>query len=269
MGAALQIPGYEIERRLGEGNMATVYLARGITDERKIVLKTIPLTAEIDREAIQRFMQEYKIIARIQHRNVIHLEERGFASDLAFIAMEYCSFGTLKERIRQGLELPEALYYLKQIAAGLGAVHDIGVAHRDLKPTNILFRQPRTLVLADFGVAKDLAHSDTLTQQGAFVGSLYYVSPEQISCQTSGPLSDLYSVGVMLFQMLTGKPPYLGKTAGDVMDAHLHAPIPKLPSPLRDAQPLIDGLLAKDPCDRFQSIKELSAGIEWTQTRAS
>jgi serine/threonine-protein kinase PpkA len=143
-------------------------------------------------------------------------------------------------------------------------VHAIGVAHRDMKPANLLFRDPTTLVLTDFGVAKDLSRSNELTARGSFVGSVYYCSPEQISRQDSGPLSDLYSVGVILFQMLTGRPPFMAKTAAEILDAHLHAPIPRLPAALSPIQPLIDGLLAKETFDRFQSAAELVSGISWT-----
>ena len=114
---------------------------------------------------------------------------------------------------------------------------------------------------------KDLGNAQALTARGSFVGSVYYCSPEQISRQDSGPLSDLYSVGVILFQMLTGRPPYTGETAAGVMNAHLHAPIPRLPAHLEVMQPLIDGLLAKDVGDRFQSTAELVSGIAWTAQR--
>jgi serine/threonine protein kinase len=264
----MQVPGYELERLLGQGNMACAYLARGLCDNRQIVLKIIHLNGQLDRGLLKRFIQEYNIIARVEHPNVIHIEERGFGSDFAFIAMEYCRFGSLKTRIKQGgTSVREALDFLRQIAAGLGAVHAIGVAHRDLKPANLLLRDSRTLVLTDFGVAKDLASAESLTARGSFVGSVYYCSPEQISRQDSGPLSDLYSLGVILFQMLTGLPPFMGKTAAEVLEAHLHAPIPRLPAPLATMQPLIDGLLAKDACERFQTTAELVSGIAWTAQR--
>jgi serine/threonine protein kinase len=261
----MEVPGYTIERLLGQGNVASAYLARGATDNRPIVLKIIDLNAQFDREHLKRFIQEYNIIARLEHPHVVHIEERGFGSDFAFIAMEYCPFGSLKTRIaKNGMHPIEALKFVTQIAVGLGAVHSIGVAHRDMKPANLLFRDPKTLVLSDFGVAKDLSSSIDLTARGSFVGSIYYCSPEQISRQDSGPLSDLYSVGVILFQMLTGRPPFMGKTAAEILDAHLHAPIPRLPTALSTLQPLIDGLLAKETYDRFQSAADLVTGISWT-----
>jgi serine/threonine protein kinase len=263
----VKVPGYEVERLLGQGNMASAYLAHGLADNRKIVLKITHLNSQLDRELLRRFMQEYKIIARVEHPNVIHIEERGFGSDFAFIAMEYCAFGSLKSRIKQGVKLHDALDLLRQIAAGLGAVHAIGVAHRDMKPSNLLFRDPKTIVVTDFGVAKDLGSPESLTAQGSFVGSVYYCSPEQIARQESGPLSDLYSLGVILFQMLTGNPPFMGKTVADVMEAHLHSPIPRLHASIAVMQPLVDGLLAKDPRDRFQTTAELVSGIAWTTQR--
>jgi serine/threonine-protein kinase PpkA len=264
----MQVPGYTIERLLGQGNIASAYLARGATDNRPIVLKIIDLNTSLDKDLLKRFIQEYNIISRVEHPNVVHIEERGFGGDFAFIAMEYCAFGSLKTHIaKRAISPPEALRLAQQIAAGLGAVHDIGVAHRDMKPANLLFRDPRTLVLTDFGVAKDLSNAAGLTARGSFVGSVYYCSPEQISTQTSGPLSDLYSVGVILFQMLTGRPPFIGKTATESLEGHLHAPIPRLPASMAVMQPLIDGLLAKETYDRFQSAKDLVSGIAWTAQR--
>jgi serine/threonine protein kinase len=263
----VQVPGYEVERLLGQGNMGSAYLAHGIADHRKIVLKIVNLTDQPGQEQLKRFMLEYNVISRIRHPNVVRVEERGFGADFAFIAMEYCPFGSLKARIKKSVPPLEALDYLRQITAGLGAVHAIGVAHRDMKPSNLLFRDPKTLVLTDFGVAKDLENQNALTARGVFPGSVYYVSPEQITRQDSGPLSDLYSVGVMLFQMLTGRPPFQGKTAAAIMDAHLHAPIPRLPQPLSIMQPLLDGLLAKELCDRFQTCADLASGIGWTAQR--
>ena len=263
----MQVPGYEVERLLGKGNMAAAYLAHGTADLRKIVLKIVHLTDQPGQEQLKRFILEYNIIARIRHPNVVRVEERGFGADFAFIALEYCAFGSLKARIKNGLPPRQALEYLQQITAGLAAVHDIGVTHRDMKPSNLLFRDPQTLVLTDFGVAKDLANRNALTAHGAFPGSVYYVSPEQISRQDSGPLSDLYSVGVVLYQMLTGRPPFQGKTAAAIMEAHLHSPVPRLPEPLSLMQPLIDGLLAKEVCDRFQTCADLVSGIGWTAQR--
>jgi serine/threonine protein kinase len=261
----MQVPGYTIDRLLGQGNIASAYLARGATDKRPIVLKIIDLNGQLDRDLLKRFIQEYNIIARLQHPHVVHIEERGFGSTFAFIAMEYCAFGSLKTHIaKRKISAPEALRITRQIAEGLGAVHNIGVAHRDMKPANLLFRDPQTLVLTDFGVAKDLSGVEGLTARGSFVGSVYYCSPEQISQQTSGPLSDLYSVGVILFQMLTGRPPFMGKTATEILEAHVHAPIPRLPTSMAAMQPLIDGLLAKETYDRFQSAQDLVSGIAWT-----
>lgn len=263
----MQVPGYEVQRLLGQGNMATAYLARGLTDNRPIVLKVLHLNGSIDRKLLRRFMQEYKIVARLEHPHVVHIEERGFGSDFAFIAMEYCAFGSLKAHIKHGVSPREALRLTTQIADGLGAVHAIGVTHRDMKPANLLLRDSQTLVLTDFGVAKDFSSSQSLTARGSFLGSVYYCSPEQISRQHCGPLSDLYSVGIILYQMLTGRVPYLGQSAAEVMDAHLNAAIPRLPPQLAVMQPLIDGLLAKDPAERFQTTAELASGIAWTNQR--
>jgi serine/threonine-protein kinase PpkA len=142
------------------------------------------------------------------------------------------------------------------------------IVHRDLKPANILLRDNATLAISDFGVAKYLATCEILTKDNAFIGTLYYISPEQISDRRVDRRSDLYSLGVILFEMLTGTKPFHGKAVSDLFRAHLSAPIPRLPPALTVYQPVIDGLLAKDPDDRFQTTDDLLAGLEWVEGRA-
>lgn len=262
-GLDVEIPGYIIERRIARGNMGEVYLARGDNDSELLALKILRLENEQNRETIQRFMREYLVISKISNPHVVTVHERGFGSNFAFIVMEYCEYGNLKTKLRSPIPPQRALSCLRQIASGLGAAHEIGVLHRDIKPANILFRDPDTLVLTDFGVATSLAGTVGLTMTNSIVGSLYYVSPEQITEDTCGPLSDIYSVGVVLYEMLVSKPPYTGTSLADIMEAHCKAPIPRLPQTLKTLQPLVDGLLAKDPDERFQSTGDIIAGIDW------
>jgi serine/threonine-protein kinase PpkA len=261
--AKIQVPGYRIERRLAQGSSAEVYLARGTQDSELVTLKIMKLQPNSDSLFLKRFMQEYSLLAKLTHPNVVRIHERGFGSEFAFIAMEYCPFGDLRGRIGAGLPPSTALDYLQQVAQALDAAHRLGIVHRDIKPANILFRSAEQPVLSDFGVAKDLESVALLTIEQSIIGSLYYVSPEQIARDQCDHRSDLYSMGIVLCQMVTGKPPFRGSTSNEVMQAHLNAPIPRLPPALAPLQSLLDGLLAKEPDDRFQSAEELLAGISW------
>lgn len=262
-GLIVEIPGYVIERRIARGNMGEVYLARGHDDSELLALKILRFENEQNRETIQRFLREYQFVSQISNPHVITVHERGFGSNFAFIAMEYCEYGNLKTKLRSPISPERALFCLRQIASGLGAAHKIGVLHRDIKPANILFRDPDTLVLTDFGVAKNLGNTASLTMTNSIIGSLYYVSPEQITEDACGPLSDLYSLGVVLYEMLAATLPFNGKSVADIMEAHCKTPIPRLSGESQDLQPLVDGLLAKKPDERFQSVADLIAGIDW------
>ena len=264
------IPGYTIIRKIGEGGMASIYLAEREDDKLKVVLKVLSMHSNLyEPGLLRRFMREYKLIAQIQHPNVVQIYERAFASSFAYIAMEYFSYGDLAERLKQAIDTRTAIDYLHQITAGLGAAHAQGIVHRDMKPANILFRSPDSLAITDFGIAKDVGSENLvrkqLTMDGELMGTLYYISPEQIQGAEADRRSDLYSLGVIMYKMLTGKHPFTGATPTDVFQAHLHAPIPALPPEFATLQPLLDGLLAKDPDERFQSTDDLLMGLNWQE----
>ncbi len=157
------------------------------------------------------------------------------------------------------------MYYLRQICEGLMAAHLHDVVHRDLKPGNVLFRGDDTLAITDFGIAKTLDEERSLTSDDVILGTPYYLSPEQVRDGQIDQRSDLYSLGVLLYEMLSGQKPFQGDNVAMLIDAHLHAPIPKLPQELMAFQPLIEGLLAKDPDERFQSAEEVLAAIDWVR----
>jgi len=257
------VPGYRIQKLIASGNNASVYLATGEGDSQLIALKLMRLDGPGDTNTLQRFMQEYQVIGRLEHKHIVRIFERGFGSDFAFIAMEFCRGGDLKGRIRQGVSAPQALTYLRQIMLALGAAHAIGIVHRDLKPANVLLRDPYTLVITDFGIAKDVESDTGLTAAKSILGSLYYVSPETIRHGEPDRRSDLYSTGIMLYQMLTGVVPFKAATVSGMLEAHLRTPIPRLPRELAALQPLVDGLLAKNPEDRFQTTEDVIGGIDW------
>lgn len=258
----LSVPGYTLIREIGTGGMASIFLAERHDDGQHLVLKILPFKAQENPVPFKRFMREYNLLRKLCHPHVARVFERGFASDLAYIAMEYFPAGDLKTRIKQSIDPAAAMYFLRQISLGLEAVHRIDVIHRDLKPANILFRDEQRLAITDFGIAKDTNASGDLTSANSLLGTAYYISPELITRQGLDKRSDLYSLGVILYQMLTGVLPYRGATPYEVFQAHLETPIPSLPSEISRYQSLVNTLLAKDPNDRFQSTAELLDGLD-------
>ncbi len=260
----VQIPGYRMLTKLAEGGMASVRVAERLGDGLKIVLKILHLGGSHDSELVTRFMHEFNLIMQLDHPNVVRVYERGFGHDFAYIAMDFLPGGDLKARMADGLTPNICLDITKQIAGGLGAIHELGVVHRDIKPGNVLIGDDQRMVISDFGVAKDLIGEYKVTTPGAVVGTPLYISPEQVNGSHVDLRSDLYSLGVILYEMLTGKRPFHGRTAEELMRSRLSAPIPRLPGNLKRFQPVIDGLLARDPDDRFQSTKELMMGLDWS-----
>jgi serine/threonine protein kinase/CheY-like chemotaxis protein len=258
--AVAGVRGYETLRRLADGEISTVWLARDRATGREVVLKVLRQVPDTGAERIfDRFLQEYELIARLRHPNVVRIHDLGVADDHAYIAMEYCGGGSLKRRIAAGIAPPEAFRLMRDMAGALGALHAAGILHRDLKPTNVLFRDDGSVALIDFGLAKQAALRAEFTGAGTIFGTPYYVSPEQGHGEPVDERGDLYSLGVVLYEMLTGQKPYTGETALAVIIAHRQAPIPRLPAALAPWQPLVDRLLAKARADRFQSVAELLA----------
>jgi serine/threonine-protein kinase PpkA len=259
----VNIPGYRIIAPIAQGGMTTIFLAQRVEDDLEIVLKLMFTRDQPDTPLLRYFMQEYALISKLNHPYIIKIFERAFAKDFAYIAMEYLPAGNLVARIRKGLMPDKALHYIRQIAEALGAVHNLSIVHRDLKPSNILFRQNDTVAISDFGVAHFAAGMSGIDETQVLIGSPSYMSPEQCKRRPVDPRSDLYSLGVLMFEMLTGAKPYTGRSIPEIIDAHIRAPVPRLPDELRQYQPLIDGLMAKDPAERFQSAGEFIAGLEW------
>jgi serine/threonine protein kinase len=251
---------YTIVRELARGEIATVYLARQRDADRQLVLKVLHQVADSSGgKILDRFLREYELIARINHPNVVRIYDFGVADDHAYIAMEYCGGGSLKKRIGAGIEPYEAYRLMREIAGALGVLHAAGILHRDLKPTNVLFRDDGTLALIDFGLAKQVALEAEVTGAGAIFGTPYYMSPEQGHGQPVDLRGDIYSLGVIFFEMLTGAKLYDGDTAMSVIVKHRQAPIPELPALLGEFQPLVERMLAKQASERFQSVDELLA----------
>ena len=254
----MEIPGYEIKRLIGQGGMATVYLAEQRSLGRQVVLKILDTSAGITAETVERFLNEGRIIASLNHPHIITIYDIGQAGDQIFISMEYVEGGDLKDRLLSKVFAPiEAIEIVEKVAAGLVAAHDNGIVHRDVKPGNILFRRDGTPLLSDFGIAKRLSNDFDLTSTGMFVGSPNYMAPEQ---SESGPIdgrADIYSLGVILYEMLTGSRTYVADSVIDVILMHKKAPVPKLPSGLEQYQALLNLMMAKARKDRFRDTRSL------------
>ncbi len=251
----IQINGYRMIRKLGEGGMAVVYLAEHLNSGQEQVLKILDTGVSTDPDFLDRFIREYGVISKISSPYVIGIHDQGFTNDHAYISMEYLPGGDLNERVRTGLSTAESIRIFRQLMQALTAVHAAGILHRDLKPHNIMFRADQSIALLDFGVAKEVNSRNNLTQVGIILGTPLYMSPEQCEGKVLDFRSDLYSAGVLLYVMLTGAAPYQGGSVRAVIYQHFHAPLPVLPPDLSHCQPLITGLMAKEPAGRFQSAQ--------------
>ena len=254
-------PGYSIVHIIGQGGQAQVYLAEREHDGLRVAIKVLDRTLRQDRVFLERFIREYKLIAKLENEYVAKIYDQGFSGEYPYIAMEFLPSGTLAARIREGLDSRGALRIASQVARALDAIHAQGIVHRDLKPANILFRPDGRPVIVDFGLAKDLGSSAALTAPGQLLATPRYMSPEQCLGRAVDARSDLYGLGVVFWEMLTGRKLYDNVGVAELVNAHVHAPIPRLPEHLKGYQPILDRLLAKNPDDRFQSGRELFAMI--------
>ena len=259
---ALQIPGYRVIRKINQGGMATVYLAIQISVGRIVALKVMNPLLNTDPAFSERFQSEATIVGQLSHPNIVSIYDIGQHQGLNYIAMDYLPNGSAHERMLKGINGDEALRILKQIGSALDHAHEKGYIHRDIKPENILFRSDDTAVLTDFGVAKGVGLSSRMTHAGTVVGTPHYMSPEQSKGLNVDGRADLYSLGIVFFELLTGTLPYQGDEAVTVALKHISAPIPKLPAPYAGYQKILDKLLAKSPDDRFQRGRDLVAAIE-------
>jgi serine/threonine-protein kinase PpkA len=255
------IEGYRLLRKLGEGGDATVYLAQPMAGGDVQVLKILRQERDGGMD-LQRFIQEFALLAQTEHPNVARIFRQDFSAGSAYIAMEYFPLGDLRSRMRQALDPGIALYYLMQIAAGLEAIHQVGIVHRDLKPDNVMVRQDGTLAIADFGVAKQVSMALTDTGAGDIVGTPYYLSPEQVLGEPVDARCDIYSLGVVAYEMFTGKKPYHASTARELLDMHVKAKTPELPAQLQRFQPVLEKMMAKDPAQRYASATALLDELE-------
>ncbi len=256
------IKGYRFIRKLGSTEHSGVYLAERESTHMQVVLKVLrQMPGQNDGiGAFDRFLQEYETIADMDHPNIVRIYDLGVGDDHAHIAMEFLGGGDLRNKIERGIPERAAVQYLRQIASALAAVHAKGVLHRDLKPGNIMLRKDGSIALIDFGLAKKARLEGEITDKGEIFGTPYYMSPEQGHGNGVDERSDVYSLGVIFYEMLTGKKPYKADTAMGIIYLHGNAPIPLLPTRFAQYQALLNMMLAKSRSDRLQSAAEVE---EW------
>ncbi len=258
--ANLDLPQYSLLHKLGDSSRAAVYLAYSATLGRNVALKISKPTIESGDDC-QEFAREYAAISALQNPAVVDIYDYGFHDGREFIAMEYFPCGDLKSRLQQPITVTESLEFAQRICAALEVVHAAGLVHRDLKPPNVMLREDGSVVLIDFGLAKQLDSAHLNTMAGVLRGSPYYMSPEQAQGLPLDARSDLYSTGVILFEMLSGNKPYLGNSAVDVMQQHVNGPRPPLPAACAALEPLIDRMMARDRGQRFADAVALQDAL--------
>jgi tRNA A-37 threonylcarbamoyl transferase component Bud32 len=259
----VMIRGHRCIRQVGSGGMCTIYLAESERAGTLVVLKVFNQVPDVSERIVSfdRFLQEYEIVAGLKHQNIVRIYDLGVADDHAYIAMEHFPAGDLRQRMKASMSPETALSYVEQIASALNAIHAVGVLHRDLKPANVMLRTDGSLCLIDFGLAKANEMEVSLTGTREIFGTPYYMSPEQGHAEEIDGRSDLYSLGVMFYEMLTGGKPYTGATAMEVIYKHKRAELPKIGAQFAPYKNLLLRLLAKAPADRFQSARELLDAI--------
>ena len=253
---------YRIIALLGRGGMADVYRAEDERLGREVALKAVPPEFARDPERIERFEREVRAAARLSHPNIVTVFEFGHGEGQHFYTMDLMAGGDLKARIRthpEGMAPEEARRVASAVAQALDYAHRRGFVHRDVKPENILFDEDGRPQLTDFGIARAMESGTRMTATGMSIGSPHYMSPEQAQGLEVDGRSDLYSLGVVLYEMLTGRLPFEAGNTLAVAYAHVNNPVPELPPALAAWQPLLDRLLAKSPEERYASAGELAS----------
>jgi serine/threonine protein kinase len=254
--------GFDVKRTIGRGGMATVYLAIQQSLEREVVLKTLDTTHDESGDFFERFLKEGRIIASLRHPHIVTIFDIGTADDVVYIAMEYVDGGDLRAKIENRLAPVRGLDLVSKIGQALAYAHKNDIIHRDVKPANILFRSDGTPLLSDFGIAKDATVDKELTSTGTILGSPFYMSPEQAEGLTVDGRTDLYSLGVIFYEMLTGEKPYEGDSAIKVIMKHIQSPVPTLPTELDQFQPLLNRMMAKNRDQRVATAEELVEEVD-------
>ena len=257
------IPHYRFLRKIGQSNASQVFLAEHDENGKSYAVKVLDYAHanQPSHHVIRRFEQEYQFQSDLRHPHIVQIHDRIARPGYISHVMEYFPAGDMSQRLQQGYDTWEVIGHFLQIMSAMEHIHDLGIVHLDLKPKNILYRQDNSIALADFGIAAHAQIGQALCPSDTIMGSPYYMSPEQIDNACIDPRSDLYSLGVIFYEMLSGEKPFAGGNLIQIFSAHLNKPVPTLPHEVLMYQPIIDGLLAKHITDRFQSIRELREAL--------
>jgi tRNA A-37 threonylcarbamoyl transferase component Bud32 len=250
-----KIAGYSIVKTIADSSAASVYLARNDQLSQPVALKVQALKGryEVTEADRQRFNRECEILSSLNHRSIADVLDYGITDDYLFLALEYFPCGSLRDRLKNPVSEADAVNYARQIGEALQVLHTAHVVHRDLKPSNLMLTDDNRVILIDFGSARmQLAASD-LSRSDLCTGTPYYVCPEQIDNRDPDARGDLYSLGIVLYEMLVGALPFTGNNLAEIFAGHRSVPVPRLPQRVLRYQPIIDRLLAKDPADRYPS----------------
>jgi eukaryotic-like serine/threonine-protein kinase len=260
------VRGYRCIRRLSAGVTSDLYLAESERVGALVVLKVARDRQDEPQpvDAFRRFLQEHEIAQRINSPAVVRVYDLGVSDEHAWLVMEYFELGDLRRRMRAGLTPREALRFTVAIARALATVHAAGVLHRDLKPGNVMLRADGTIALIDFGLSKDAALALDVTDTGTIFGTPHYMSPEQGHGEALDARSDLYSLGVILYEMLAGAKPFRAENPMAIVYKHRKEPVPGLPAQYAAVQPVLERLLAKTPAQRYADAGSAAAALEDT-----
>ncbi|MDH3712791.1 MAG: protein kinase [Gammaproteobacteria bacterium] len=252
------IDGYRIINPIGKGGVASVCLAYSEKLGHDVALKVLRVSkSNAANKLYERFEQEYRLVSTIDSQSVVKTYDFGRTKKEVFIALEYFPGGDLRTRMREPLSIEESVAFLQKIATALQELHALKILHRDLKPANVMLREDNSIALIDFGMAKQLQSTENLTLPGTVHGTPHYLSPEQAKGKVVDERSDIYSLGIMFFEMLERKKPYTSKNALEVCMAHISDPVPKLASHNADHQLILDWMMAKDIEERCPNVEEL------------
>ncbi len=257
------IRGYRLVSQIAENPVSSVYLAQSERNGEQVVLKVLRQPPEDGSGAatFDRFLREYQIAADIKHPNVAKVRDFGVSDDHAFIAMEYFPLGDLRTRIKQVIEPLQALKFLRQMAEALKVLHAAGVMHRDLKPGNVMLRDENSVALIDYGLSKQLELDAAITASGEIFGTPYYMSPEQGHGRDTDERSDIYSLGIIFYEMLMRRKPYVAGTPMQVIYKHAHSPLPEFPPEFKHLEGILYNCIAKDPARRYPSADRLTDAV--------